>query len=86
MPYVAHSRRIALDRYEQMPPENGADLAYVVSRLIARYAECQGVSYSTITDIRGALFSSWDEFSRLVAEPHESHKRAVNGDVWGKLT
>lgn len=86
VPYIAKDRRERYANYEQMPPETGGDLNYVVSRIVARYTEYHGLSYGTITEVRGALMGALDEYNRLVAHPYEDVKRDLNGDVWGILT
>jgi hypothetical protein len=68
-----------------MPPENGGDLNYVISRLITRYVEYRGLSYDVITEVRGATEGSFHEFQIWVADPYERRKRAENGCVWGSL-
>lgn len=86
MPYIDPKWRKAYAKYELQPPDNGGELNYVISRLIARYTEYHGLSYNVITQVRGALLGSMHEFDRLVADPYEDKKRADNGDVWGSLT
>lgn len=86
MPYIAKTRRPQYDAYELPPPENGGDLNYVVSRIIARFTEYRGLNYETITQVRGALNGALGEYDRLIAYPYEDQKRTMSGDVWGTLT
>ena len=85
MPYISRTRRSLYDNYEMHPPDTAGDLNYVVSRLIARYTEYRGLSYTTITEVRGALMGAMHEYDRLIADPYEDQKMTDNGSVWGKL-
>lgn len=68
-----------------MPPDTGAELNYIIARLLARFTEYHGLSYNTITEVRGAVRGSLGEYERLVAEPYEEKKRHIQGDIWGSL-
>lgn len=85
MPYVAPERRPQYDRYEQMPPENGGDLNYVICRLVARYTEYHGLKYDVIASVRDALGGALNEYNVRVADPYERKKESENGTVWGSL-
>lgn len=86
MPYIPQERRERLERFNVMPPDSGADLCYVISNLVASYTEYRGLNYGIITEVRGALAGTLDEYNRLVAHPYEDKKRDENGDIWGILT
>ena len=87
MPYISPTRRLRYDDYENLQlPENGGDLSYVISRLIARYTEGHELRYDTIAEVRSALVGALGEYDRVVADPYEDRKRKDNGDIWGTLT
>ena len=85
MPYIAPERRTKYVRYEQSPPETGGDLNYVISRLLARFTEYHGLSYTTIAQARDAASGALDEYNRCVAHVYEEQARQKNGDIWGIL-
>ena len=87
MPYIHPAKRSLYDGYEtQIVPEGGGDLNYVIARLLCRYTEFYGLSYNTITEVRGACLGAWHEYERCVADKYEEQKREGSGDVWGSLT
>ena len=82
MPYLgSQPSRTRLDEGRQ--PLNGAELNYVLCRLANDFlTTVGGVSYETITAIRGAFVGALEEFERVIAGPYEEIKRKQNGDVW----
>lgn len=82
MPYIHEHRRLTYDDYELMPPKTGADLNYVVSRIMARYVGFHGKSYAVLASVQAAISGALHEFERCVVDPYEESKRQENGDVW----
>jgi len=87
-PYILEEEREleCCESYELMPPETGAQLNYVLCRLITRFQEYHGLNYDTITEIRGAMYGAIEEYENVVAGPYEKIKRTINKpDIWGDL-
>ncbi len=62
------------------------ELAHKVAQDFADYVNVSGLSYETITDIRGAAHAAVAEFDRRVAEPYEDSKLADGGaDPYARL-
>jgi hypothetical protein len=80
MPYVASHIRNAIDTGDK--PNTPGELNYAITSLLVSYYTRQGLSYSTINDILGALEGAKLEFYRRVAVPYEEEKRKENGDVY----
>lgn len=81
MPYLSSGvRRAALE--PQMRPQDGAELNYVICRLIDRYIADAGLRYPTLQAIDGALDLAKAEFQRRVVEPYEQMKLFDNGEVF----
>ncbi len=81
MPYIEKSLRPALDSGRLQPRTEG-ELNYVLTRVILKYLENRGRSYSTMNDIIGALGACGLEFNRRVVAPYEDQKIKENGDVY----
>lgn len=82
MPYVKSEIREALLE-EDADIESPGQLNYLLTELIKDYLSFNGVSYSTINDVVGALECCKQEFYRRVAVPYEKQKCYDNGDVYG---
>ena len=85
VPYIDQGRRPQYSIYDLQPPENGADLNYVLCRLLSRFTSYRGLSYRTIEEVTTAMTGALNEFNRLVAWPYEDKKRQMNGDVWDEI-
>jgi len=73
MPYINHEVDIEATCYEW----NGVGvLNCAISLVLSNYIKAQGLSYSTINDIVGALDCAKMEFYRKVAVPYEERKEA----------
>lgn len=84
MPYVPPARARALDAGGTLL--RSGDLAYVLSREIARYFEERELDYQGIADVRGAVAAALNEFERRVAEPYEQSKINQGGaDPYAQL-
>lgn len=81
MPYIDQQAREEIDNGR--PPETPGELNYAFSVLATQYIETNnGLSYSVINDIMGALAGAQAEFYRRVAAPYEDDKIDLNGDVY----
>lgn len=81
MPYITPKARAELEKY-QLAIEDAGELNFLLTRLIMRYANVQGLKYKTINDILGALEGAKMEFYRRVVVKYEDSKREENGDVY----
>jgi len=61
---------------------NAGELNFILTRILNRYIEQKGLSYSIINDLVGALEGCKLEFYRRVAVPYEDQKIIDNGDVY----
>jgi len=88
MPYIKQGARIRLR--ETQTPLNVGELNYMITRLCTKFItdmevadnRSNGVIYSVINDVLGALEGAKLEFYRRVAVPYEKQKRKENGDVY----
>ena len=80
MPYISPIMRLAIDA--GTAPTTSGELNYAFTREILRYIDVQGLDYSIINDIVGALEGAKAEFQRRVVAPYEDRKIAQNGDVY----
>jgi hypothetical protein len=78
---VDHQPRALLEKYP-LSVEDAGELNFLLTRLIMRYANVQGLKYKTINDILGALEGAKMEFYRRVVVKYEDSKREENGDVY----
>lgn len=78
MPYIQPSRRQGVTFNAQTPGE----LNYQITRLVDNYIARNGLSYTTIDIVVGALECAKLEFYRRIAAPYEDRKIAENGDVY----
>jgi hypothetical protein len=87
MPYITQDQRTALENNGFFPVStaeemhNGGDLNYALSSLCAEFLNTRGLSYSTISDIVGALEGAKLEFVRQVVNPYEDLKILENGGL-----
>jgi hypothetical protein len=65
-------------------PENAAELNYIVSELINNFLTVQGLTYSNINEMMGALECCKLELYRVVAAPYEEDKMEENGVVYSE--
>jgi short subunit dehydrogenase-like uncharacterized protein len=88
MPYIKKERREVLDPgiislTKRMSKDMTAgDLNYVITKLILRFNQLHGLSYSTINDIVGVLESAKAEYQRRVVSNYENQKCVDNGEVY----
>lgn len=75
MPYIKK-----YDREEEHIDTPGK-LNYLISVLLICYLKTNGLSYSSINDILGALEGSKLEFVERVMKPYETKKKEENGDI-----
>lgn len=80
MPYITQGDRDALDA-GMRTPDTAGELNYMITRLLCRYVEKEGISYARINDCIGACEGAKLEFYRRLAAPYEDTKIAQNGDV-----
>ena len=81
MPYIPKNERIELSNGVYLPTTPG-HLNFMITRLLQDYLRENGLAYSTINTIVGALDCAKMEFYRRVAVPYEEKKRVENGDLY----
>lgn len=81
MPYIDQETRQALASGRETPCGPG-ELNYALTQVIVQYMEDNGLAYSTINDVVGALEGAKLEFYRRIAVPYEDKKIEQNGDVY----
>ena len=81
MPYITKERRESLV-VSGHDMANAGELNFILTRILNRYIEQKGLSYSIINDLVGALEGCKLEFYRRVAVPYEDQKIIDNGDVY----
>ena len=69
-----------------MPPQTGADLNYLITRLVDEYVACKGLRYDTLQEVDGALDCAHREFQRVVLDPYEAIKETQNGSAYKACT
>lgn len=80
MPYIESNRRRELEF--DMYPGTAGELAYCLTSVIERFVRSSPLRFQTISDVRGALASTVDEFRRKVQDPYEDKKEAANGRIY----
>jgi hypothetical protein len=81
MPYIKQERRVDLTKSGHDMATSG-ELNFIITRILNRYREQHGDSYTTYNDIIGALEGAKLEFYRRVVVPYENTKIEENGDVY----
>lgn len=81
MPYITAERR---NKHATRCANIGTpgELNYLITEDIIQYLEENGLNYTTINTIVGALESAKLEFYRRIAGPYEDGKIRENGDVY----
>ena len=79
MPYISLEER---ESYDFTTPRSVGELNYGVTLLCKNYLDRNGLKYSTLNDILGALTGAQLEFYRRVAETYEDKKIIANGDIY----
>lgn len=82
MPYVKQDLRSDLSPESGVDPDNPGELNYQFTKLINFYVEANGLTYTTINDVIGALKAAKLEFYRRIVVPYEERKIVENGDVY----
>lgn len=81
MPYLSDpARREALE--PELDIQSGAELNFVIARLVDRFVHDHELSYHTLEEIDGALGLAQHEFRRRVVARYEDEKCAANGEVY----
>lgn len=80
MPYIDPKYR----KIAETQAMSSGELNYAITKLIASYLERNGLNYSKINDVLGALTGAQLEFYRRIVVPYENAKMAENGDVYGE--
>lgn len=83
MPYIPHIRRARLQPQSIEAAQDKGELAFQLACVVDGYVAENGLSYDTITDIRGGLSGVEDEFNARFARPYEDVKMRDNGEVFG---
>ena len=64
------------------PIRTKAELNFVIARLLTQYLQDNGTNYQNISDAKAAATDCAAEFQRLVIDPYEDGKIAVNGNAF----
>lgn len=78
MPYIPQSRRDSI----ALGAVNSGELNYAITQLLNGYIRSNGLRYSTINDMIGALEGAKLELYRRIAASYEDDKIKQNGDVY----
>lgn len=78
MSYITEEQRNRID----FRPVDPGELNYSITIILSTYLQMNGLSYTTINDIVGALEGAKLEFYRRIALPYEDEKIKENGDVY----
>ena len=79
MPYIPSYRR---EQLKKDAPNCAGDLNYLITDIVNKYINAEGLSYQAINNVIGALEGAKLEFYRRVAAPYEDKKINMNGDVY----
>lgn len=82
MPYVNKAARLHFSDFDPPAAGNAGELNYLVTLVIAKYIETNGLNYQHCNDVVGALDGAKAEFQRRVVAPYEDSKIRENGDVY----
>ncbi len=82
MPYINNKDRANLTPVTPAKAIAAGELNFQFTELIKLYMATNGLSYSTINNVVGALEGAKLEFYRRVAAPYEDKKIKENGDVY----
>jgi len=86
MPYIDNEQRVKIDPLvEQLRDilSSMGDLNYTITRLCDAYLSTEeGIRYSRLNDLVGALECAKLELYRRVAAPYEDKKAQENGDAY----
>lgn len=85
MPYIATKRRKSMRPVTDATANNSGDLNFQFTCLLVDYLGSQGVSYTSLNDVVGALEGAKLELQRRIIAPYENHKMWDNGDVYEGL-
>ncbi len=80
MPYITQIDRASLA--SGSPTRTPGHLNFELTVLINKYLETNGLSYTKINDVLGALEGAKLEFIRRIVNPYEDAKQEQNGDVY----
>jgi len=78
MPYISQELRADAE----LAPELPGELNFAITKVIDRWLDLMGVSYSNLNTAIGALECAKLELYRRIAAPYEDAKLAENGDVY----
>ena len=84
MPYIHPATRDLLQPTLRETPANAGALNYCFTKIIDDYLVANGLSYSRINEVIGALECCKLELYRRVAAPYEETKIEANGDVYSE--
>lgn len=87
MPYIPTEDRVNVDEAlldfgSQWVPNNAGELNWLVSTFINNFIESNGVRYSYLNEMIGALECCKLELYRKIAAPYEEYKEAENGRAY----
>ena len=79
MPYIKDKQK---EELISIAPRNCGELTYRITELLNAYLLDKGLSYQSITEIKGSILGAYDDFQDRVVNIYEKKKRLNNGDVW----
>ena len=84
MPYIKQEARKGIMKLtlDELVPNNGGELQYIIAELIHAYLMEKGLNYQHCQDMLGALSGAQTEFYRCVVAPYEDQKIIENGPVY----
>ena len=84
MPYIKTTDRVKINKlkFDEVIPENGGELQWIIAELIHAYLMEKGLNYQHCQDMLGALSGAHAEFYREVVAPYEDLKKQENGPVY----
>jgi len=82
MPYIEMELRKRYTVLNDVVPLSTGELNFCITTLLNNYIKENGVGYSSINEVIGALECAKLELYRRVAAPYEKGKQFMNGDVY----
>jgi hypothetical protein len=81
MPYIGKDRRYEIMSEGDAPTCSG-ELNFVITMMCLDYINHNGLSYTTLNEIHGALSCVDKEFYRRLTAQYEDKKIRENGDIF----
>lgn len=84
MPYIKQEDRSLVNPLSARDADTAGELNYQITKLCDRFIRRNGVTYSNLNLVIGALECAKLELYRRVLTPYEECKLNENGDVYGR--